>query len=554
MAQIGAVTPITNEVVESPLSAQAGQQPLTPDLIFNVLVGEIALQRGQLDLAYDRQLDAATLAHDAASAERAARIAIYKQDYPRALAALNRWVEFSPDDLPAHTLAVVVAMHVEDEGLALKHLRQAVTLVEAQGEDGLLHAAAALSQAKKEALALKLMQRLVLDYPDDPRAGYALALIAVVAKQFPLAESEVRKVLQQRPKMVKAYVLLARILITTGDKDGARKVLRDAVGRFAKEKTLRTAYARLLLDMDEYEPAYDQYLKLSRESPEDPEVLLSLGILALQLERHAAARKHLHELIRLEEMVDAAFFYLGRSAEMEHKSDQAIAWYRQVKQGQDLLVDAQTRIARLYVKRGDLARAHDLLQTLRKQMPARAVQLYMLEGEILQPTSDPEKVLALYALALTEHPDDENLLYARALYRASHGMVAEAEQDLLLVIIADPDNADALNALGYILVEHTERYQKGLSYIERALALSPESPAILDSMGWAKFRLGNNQEALQYLQRAYKQLPDSEIAAHLGEILWVSGDRIAAQKVWREALEKWPDSDYLLRTIKRLER
>ena len=220
MVQRDTVTPTTDEVVASPLPGQEGQQPLTPDLIFNVLAGEIALQRGQLDLAYDRQLDTATLASDAASAERATRIAIHQRDYPRASKALNRWVEFSPDDLSAHTMAVVIAMHVGDESLALKHLKRAVILVEEKDEDGLLHAAAALSQAKREALALKLMQRLVLDYPDDPRGSYALALIAVLAKEYPLAESEVRRVLQQRPKMVKAHVLLSRILITTGEMDG----------------------------------------------------------------------------------------------------------------------------------------------------------------------------------------------------------------------------------------------------------------------------------------------------------------------------------------------
>jgi tetratricopeptide (TPR) repeat protein len=304
--------------------------------------------------------------------------------------------------------------------------------------------------------------------------------------------------------------------------------------------------------MGEHGPAYEQFLELNRQSPENAEVLISLGLLAVQMERHAAARKHLHELIRLEEMVDVAFFYLGRSAEMEQRSDEAISWYRQVKQGQDLLVDAQTRIARLYVKQGDVARAHALLQTLRRQMPAREVHLYMLEGEILQQTGNQERVLALYALALKKHPGNRDLLYARALYGASHDMVTQAEQDLQQVIKGDPADADALNALGYILVEHTERYREALGYIERALALDPESAAILDSMGWAKFRLGDNREALKYMRRAFKQLPDSEIAAHLGEILWASGDKMAAQKVWQEALEKWPDSDYLIRTIKRL--
>ncbi len=552
MGHRGDVAPVSQEVVVSSEAEQREQNPLTPDIIFNVLAGEIALQRGDLDLAYSHQLDAATLGHDAAAAERATRIAIHQQDNSRALSAVNRWVKLSPDDLPAHTLAVVVAMRVGDEESALQHLRRAVILAEAQEEDGLLHAAATVAQAKKVEMALKLIQRLALEYPRNPKAHYAVALTAIMAERYPLAETEIRKVLQKDPKMAKAYVLLARTLELTGDLDGAHKVLRDAVGRFQDDTMLRTAYARLLLDQDEYELAYEQFLRLSRESPESSEVRLSLGIIAIQLDRHAAAREHLHELIRMEELVDAAFFYLGRSAEMEQKDSVAIAWYQQVKQGEDLLVDAQTRIARLYMGQGDLERSHAILQMLRRKMPERAVQLYMLEGELLQQRDDPKRVLALYSVALQEHAGDRDLLYARSLYGASQGMLAQAEKDLLQVLKGDPDNADFLNALGYILIEHTERHQEALGYIERALAIEPEAPAILDSMGWVQFRLGNNEEALQYLQRAFKQLQDGEIAAHLGELLWVTGDRVAAEKIWQEALEKSPDSDYLLRTIKRL--
>ena len=201
---------------------------------------------------------------------------------------------------------------------------------------------------------------------------------------------------------------------------------------------------------------------------------------------------------------------------------------------------------------GDLPRARSMLGDMRARMPKRSVDLYILEGEILRKHSTNDKVVELYNAALEEHPEDLDLLYARALSASVEGRVDILEQDILVILQRKPDHADALNALGYTLADQTDRYQEAFNYIKKALAIKPDSPAILDSMGWVQYRMGNNEEALGYLRRAFEKVQDVEIAAHLGELLWVTGQKEEAQKILHGALKKHPKNKYLQQAIKRL--
>jgi tetratricopeptide (TPR) repeat protein len=354
--------------------------------------------------------------------------------------------------------------------------------------------------------------------------------------------------------MAKAHVLLARVLITQKRRQEAKSVLQKAAARFPEHKALNTAYGRLLLELNEIEAAYSQFKKLRRLLPEAPEILLSLGILAMQLDRPDEARAHLLELHRKSRNGDEAAFYLGRIEEQEKRLDKAVDWYRKVTTNKRLRVDAQMRVARILAREGELAEARETLAALRREVPARSADIYLVEGGILGELAAPEVVLEHYDKALKAHPDSSELLYARGLYASTHGQLDSAEQDLRKIIQQDENHADALNALGYTLADQTDRYQEALGYIERALTLKPESPAILDSMGWVQFKLGDNEQALEYLRRAYEIFPDGEIAAHLGEVLWVTGSKDEARKVWQEALEREPENQYLLRAVERLDK
>jgi tetratricopeptide (TPR) repeat protein len=556
LAGCGAIEPRQqqDESVEKGAEVDGDAVSLTPEIVYNVLLGEIAIQRRQLDLAYTHQLDAALLAGDAKAAERATRIAIHQQNFVQALEAAEHWVELAPEDFEARMMATMAAIRVQEPDKALEHLRMVVSLTEAKGEDGFLHAVSTVVQARENQLGLEVMQRLAADYPDDPRADYAVALTAVLAKEYEIAETRARQVLARAPDMEKAHVLLARVLITRNDKEGARTVLREGAARFPEHKAINAAYGRLLVELNETEQAYAQFKKMRRLLPDSQEVLLSLGILAVQLDRREAARGHFLELMELGKSTDEAAYYLGRIGEEEKKPKEAIDWYRKVKDNEQLRLDARTRIARLLAEQGELEQARELLRELRREIPDRAVDVYLLEGGILNEFASPEAVRAHYDGALQVHPDNNELLYARGLHASTQGQLGSAEQDLRKIIQQDPNHADALNALGYTLADQTDRHQEALGYIQQALKLKPKSPAILDSMGWVQYRLGNNEEALRYLRQAYGSLPDGEIAAHLGEVLWVTGNREEAREVWQDALIRDPDHKYLMRTIQRLDK
>jgi tetratricopeptide (TPR) repeat protein len=153
--------------------------------------------------------------------------------------------------------------------------------------------------------------------------------------------------------------------------------------------------------------------------------------------------------------------------------------------------------------------------------------------------------------ALDAQPDHPELLYDAALAAEKLDRIDVAETNLRRLIVLKPDHAQAYNALGYTLADRTDRLAEARDYIEKALKLSPEDPFILDSMGWVEYRLGNYAQGLQYLQRAYQQRPDPEIAAHLGEVLWTKGKKSEAEKVWRDSLRDNPDSEELQKVIKK---
>ena len=414
--------------------------------------------------------------------------------------------------------------------------------------NGFMQAVMVVGKLHDQKYGLELMRELAAEYGDDPKALYSYAVVAAGAGDYDLAESSIRRVLELEPDWAEASVLLSRILLQRGDASGALSVLGDAVEDKPDSLVLRVAYARQLVEARQLEKAYAQFVELLKVEPGSPDLLFSAGIVALQLEKYDAARRHLTALTVAGTRKDEAMYYLGQTEEMDGNLEAAAAWYAKVAGNYQR--DAQVRRARLLARRGQLAGARDLIQALRVREPDQSVRLYLIEAEILREAGRADEVMRLYAHALKFYPNDPDLLYDRGLYAVELGRLDILEQDLTQVIQDNPDHADALNALGYTLADQTSRYSEALGYIERALALKPDNAAVLDSMGWVQYRLGNNLDALRYLRRALELQPDAEIAAHLGEVLWVTGDREAARRVWETALAQNPDDELLQRLMK----
>ncbi|WP_428608448.1 tetratricopeptide repeat protein [Sedimenticola sp.] len=524
---------------------------MTEDIIFNLLAGEVAAQRGALSEAYTHQLQVAQLAGDAKSAERATRLALHMDRDDLAVKAATLWVELAPDDLTARQLVVVLMLRHDVNASVLEHLKAIVHISEDKDENGFLNVMAAINRELKRETALDLMRKLVGAFPDDPRGGYALAIAAMVDKDYAEAEKLANTLVATHPDWPKGYLVLSRVYLAQGNKPRARALLAEAVGRFVDDPLLLSAYARILVDAKELQLAYDQFLKLEKVEKDAAAASYWLGLIALELKKDEAAKGHFMHLIELDKRTDVAAYYLGRIAESKGESKQAIRWYQRVENG-EFSDEAQARIVRLMASDGEIREALDWLQRKRIQYPDQAARFYLMEVELLREHGTPEQVMGLFDTAISAMPNNNDLLYARGLYAATQKRVDILERDLLQVIANDPKHADALNALGYTLADQTNRHQEALDYIQRALALKPDSAAILDSMGWVMFRLGRYQEAIGYLRQAFEKLPDPEIAAHLGEVLWVTGEQQQARKVWQGILDKSPQSEYVLEVMRRL--
>jgi tetratricopeptide (TPR) repeat protein len=528
------------------------KRELDEDLVYSYLVGEIGAHRGELRLSQTHYQHAAILARDAYAAERATRIALHLKDYQAGLAAARRWVELDPNNIAARQLTAVLFLRDGQSEQAGEQLDALVKIADARGSDGFLQAAGALSLESDRAGAEQLMQGLAERHPGDVRALYALAVLETAHRQFAGAETRLREVIERKPAWEQPRVLLSRVLVAQSERDKALEFLADSVRDNPDSVLLRTSYSRLLVDAGMYPEALEQFRNLYRLKPEDDEIAFGYAMLATQQEHWEEARPLWQELRGRPDRKDEASYYLAQVEEQDGNDELAIGLFRSVG-GDELKVDAVMRAAQILARTGRLEEARDALQRARIANPGRATDLYIAETQLVQKYADADEALALYATAISAYPDNPDLLYNRALFVVELGDFAWMERDLLKLLEEDPDHADALNALGYTLADRNERLDEAFAYVARALKLRPDSPAILDSMGWVLYRQGDLAQATSYLRRALQLNQDDEIAAHLGEVLWVSGRHADARAVWREGLEHTPDSDKIRSAIERLQ-
>ena len=522
---------------------------LTRDLLYTVLVGQIATQREAHQAAFTHFLRAARLARDQDLAEEAARAAMRTGETEAIGQAVEIWLEVAPESMAAHQLAAYIRLQSEDVDGAMHHLRRLIHLASDEGENGFMQAARLVHKLRPPEKRLELMRYLTDGEPENADAWFARALVAAGVDRHADAAEAARRATELRPGWTEPRLFLVQMLRDLNQRAEARATLERFVAEIPGDRALRLLYAQFLVDEKEFVKAREVFAGTLAEKPKDPDVFFALGVLSLQLDDLPTARNYFTRLYQTGERRDEAAYYLGQIEEIEEHSDAAISWYEKVRGDQAL--DAQVRMARLEANRGALAKARDQLRGLRDRWPENAVLLYLIEAEILVDLDQDEPAMAVYDTALEHFPGHVELLYARALHGVAMQRIEVLERDLRAILAQDPEHADALNALGYTLADQTKRHEEARELIERAFALKPEEPAILDSMGWVQYRLGHLEQALEYLRRAFTQMPDGEIAAHLGEALWALGRHDEAWRVWETALTKEPEHAYLLRVIHR---
>lgn len=526
---------------------------LTPKLLYQLLSAEIAGQRGQIGYAMRNYLLAAEETRDPRLAERAARIALFARDINYATQASRLWVETNPDNEDAQQVLVSMLLGQQRYDEAENHLEQLIAHSSGTSEQAFLKVAALLAGSSDPEAALMLMSNLTAFQAKDPDALYGYAYLALQLNQLNIALQTVNQVIAQRPDSDKPIIMRSRILQQQGKGEAALKSLESAIDKGKATFFLRLAYGQMLIETDHMSKAQTLFEQLEQEQPENPDVLMALGILATEQLEYKQAEDYFQRLLEVDRSAAQARFYLGRLAELQNHPEMAINWYSSITKGA-LVIDAQVRQAVLMAQQNHMQEARRHLQMLSKNFPDQMARFQLAEGEILVDAGRYKEAMAYYNKALRGRSDDTNLLYARAMVAENLGQLDIFERDLRRVLEISPNNAEALNALGYTLAARTRRFDEALRYISRAMKLKPNNAFILDSMGWVHYRLGNYNKAEEYLLKAMQIHKDPEIAAHLGEVLWLKGDKAGARKVWQRSLEKNQGNKALLKVMQRFQK
>ncbi|UVE16991.1 tetratricopeptide repeat protein [Pseudomonas sp. LS44] len=519
------------------------------DTLYSLLTAELAGQRNRFDIALNNYVEQATKTQDPGVAERGFRIAEYLGADQAALDTGLIWAKAAPDNLDAQRAAAIQLARAGRYDESMAYMER---VLKGQGDThfDFLALSAAETDPDTRAGLLQSFDRLLTKYPDNGQLLFGKALLL----QQDGHPNEALKLLEDQPAAnndVAPLLLRARLLQSMQRGEEALPLLEKAIKKNPDDKRLRLSYARLLVEQNRIEDAKAEFATLLQQAPDDDDLRFSLALVCLEAKAWKEAIVYLEELVERRSHVDSAHFNLGRAYEELGETESALSEYGMVGAGNDYL-PAQQRQTELLFKQGHAAEASSRLAKAREAQPDVAIQLYMIEAEAFSNRERYDAAWQVIQQALKQFPNDLNLLYTRSMLAEKRNDLGQLEKDLRFIIEREPDNAMALNALGYTLVDRTTRYAEGKALIEQAHQLSPDDPAILDSLGWANYRMGNLGEAERLLRLAVERFPDPEVAAHLGEVLWAAGKQREARKVWADALHQQPDNSILRDTLLRL--
>ena len=350
----------------------------------------------------------------------------------------------------------------------------------------------------------------------------------------------------------RTLLIEAQLLQNMGRAEQAEAVLTSAVVQFPDHRLLRYSLAQLLVQNNKLVEAALEFEYIMQREPMDFETLYSLVLINLELEEYTKAEPRLRELISAGHRLNEANYYLAIILEDRDQIEEALDRYLQIGIQSNAFLTAQRQIMRLLIQLERFNDAENLTRRLADSDPRLAPLIPALEAEALANADHNSRALTVLNQALTRFPDDIDLLFARALIAERFDDMAIIEQDLRRIIDLEPQNGRALNHLGYAMTLRTDRFAEAMELIERALAITPDDPAIIDSLGWVQYKLGLLEESIANLRRAFELFPDHEVAAHLGEVLWMNGEQDEAMSVWETSLQSFPDSEFVTEAMQRL--
>lgn len=541
---------------------------LSSNLTFKILSAEIALQRRQWQVAYLVLMEVAQETRDPRIARRAAEIALAEKQGADALVAVQLWYELAPNSEEAtqYYLSMIVLSDQLEKAKTILAQRLANATKPEDRIAAIYQIQALLARAKDKNAAIFMLENLLAPYQSTfpVETHCALALAAHAQGDNKRAQTEARTALLKKPNSELAILTLVQV---TTDIPMALQALSDFLQAYPKANTVRTTYGRLLFTQKQYSKAENEFSLLLKAQPQDLTALYMLGALALQNQDTKNTEKYFIRYLNQSKITPnnalddtQALLILSQIAEERGDIQTALEWLSQINPISNTVSDPNTsyfniqlKRAQLIAKSGNIQQAQEFLHRINPKNPLEQSQTMLVESQILRNAQRWQDSYNVLEASLQQFPDNVDLLYEYALANEKLAKLESMETALYKIIKLAPNNAHAYNALGYSLTERNIRLDEAQSLLKQALKLSPEDPYIMDSMGWLQFRMGNLNAAEKLLRQAYTLRPDAEIAIHLGEVLWVQGQKSEAQKVWRNVDPQTPQNTMLKNTLTRLQ-
>lgn len=527
-------------------------QDLLPRSVFEVLLGEMSLHRGNIEMALAAYVDLARRSKDPQAISRAIEVANYARQFELSLELSRLWVRAEPESLRAQqalTTSLLLLNRTEELG---DQIARMLEQDKPRLAENLLYLNRMLARQPDRQAVNRLVQKVATPYYGIAEAHYAMGLAALSAGDMTRAQSESALALELRPDWEAGVLLRAQVLAKESPAKAVH-VLQHFVGKNPKAADARLSLARMLLAEKRYAEAKRELDRVLEDYPNSPEVLYPAAMLALQQNDTTGGR------LLLERLLNSNFpdrstvhFFLGQIEEDQKNVEAALAHYRQVEAG-DQYLQARARAAQLLAKQGRVGEALELLNSAGAVTSDEKATLASARAALLRDAKRYQEAYTLLEESLKAHPDNVDLMYDLALMAERLGKQEVMERHLKRLLELKPDHAHALNALGYSWADQNRNLDEAYRLIQKAQALAPKDPYIMDSMGWVLYRQGKLQESTEVLKAAYAISSDAEIAAHLGEVLWQAGRRDEAVKLWRSAAEKTPDNETLQATIKKFQ-
>jgi tetratricopeptide (TPR) repeat protein len=524
----------------------------TEGQLYEAIVSELSAQRGQVAEAGESYFDLAMSTRDLTIIQRAIQFASVNADTNALLQLGLLWAQLEPTNSQPQLLLSIQFLESGAFEQAISHMSRVLDLGGNMDFAALSSRTGRLNPQDRSVL-IETLLRLKDEF--DNQTSIHLTLVQLLAQNGDFEEALIElELLKDDTDLTPNMVMLeSQILQSLDNPERATRVMRTGVTRFETDKSLRLNYARLLIQNEEYEQAQEQFQILVEQDPQDWETLYSVALLNTQLENFDRAIAAYTKLIGVDQRADESQYNLGLIYQQQDNLEKSIEHFRQVRIGTNNFLAAQQQATRLSIQSGRLDEAHDWLSQLSRGQPRLEVLFATIESSLLIQEKHPSAAEQLLNTALNKFPNETDLLFARVLYYDSQSNKDGSERDLMQIISMQPEDSRALNHLGYMLADQTTRHGEALELIERAIAISPDDPAIIDSLGWALYKVARYEEALVQMRRAFAAFPDDEVASHLGEVLWALGRFDEAMRVWQDALVTDPESPLIAEAMERLQ-